>query len=383
MSNIEEAERRIQENKQNSDPFLELNNLSLREIPDTTFQLTHLRKLSLTNNALEKLDKRLLELHDLKVLGLNYNKLTILPPWIGEMKFLRSLDCWNNKIRAIPSELGKMEKLEYLTLGFNELQAIPQDLFIFFSRLKALDLQSNPFEDMPAVRDMEIFDLMSYFRNETAHYSFIEVPKELATVCQQFLDFFPEYIQRATGNEITLDVTRTKNGLKLLTYETPEFDIDAINQQFKQYMQSLSPSANNLQTLLPANSVESRLLELQLKLQKQHFTSQLEILQFEKQYLQELVNKFVDIPEIWAKNQTPVYLTVQSPQDKDIEEILRQILEHVSGNSEAVSLYEELAKEVRSKDFDRDRIKKIWNQLCEKAPKVVTFLGSLSKLFGL
>ncbi len=97
MSNIEEAERRIQENKQNSDPFLELNNLSLREIPDATFQLTHLRKLSLTNNALEKLDKRLLELHDLKVLGLNYNKLTILPPWIGEMKFLRSLDCWNTK----------------------------------------------------------------------------------------------------------------------------------------------------------------------------------------------------------------------------------------------------------------------------------------------
>ena len=268
MSDIQEAERRIHENKQNADPILDLNNLALCKIPDATFQLSHLRKLSLTNNALEILDRGILELSNLKVLGLNYNRLSVLPPWIGEMKSLRSLDCWNNQIRAIPSELGRMECLEYLTLGFNELQTIPKDLFVFLSRLKALDIQSNPFEDMPAIRNMEIFDLMSYFRNETAHYSYIEVPKELSTVCQQFLDFFPEYIQRATGNEITLDVTRTKNGLKLITYETTEFDIDAINRQFKQYMQSLS-SSNDTQNLIPANGVETRLLELQLKLQKE------------------------------------------------------------------------------------------------------------------
>ncbi len=383
MSNIEEALHRIQENKQSSDPSLDLKNLALRKIPEAVFQLTHLRKLSLTNNALETLDQRILDLPSLKVLGLNYNRLSILPPWVGELKSLSSLDCWNNKIRAIPSELGKMEHLEYLTLGFNELQSIPRDLFVFLSRLKALDLQSNPFEDMPAIRDMEIFDLMSYFRSETAHYSFIEVPKELSTVCQQFLDFFPEYIERATGNEITLDITRTRSGLKLVTYETSGFDIDEINRQFKQYMQSLSPSTNNSLVHTPDSNVETRLLELQLKLQKQHFESQLEILKFEKQYLQELVGKFLDIPEIWAKNQTPVHLTVQSSQHKEIEDFLQQLQAHVSGNSEAESLYDELSKEVRSKDFDRDRIKKIWNQLCEKVPKVVSFLESVIKLFGL
>ena len=382
MSDIQEAERRIQENKQNADPILDLNNLALCKIPDATFQLAHLRKLSLANNALEILDRGILELPNLKVLGLNYNRLSVLPPWIGEMKSLRSLDCWNNQIRAIPSELGRMECLEYLTLGFNELQTIPKDLFVFLSRLKSLDLQSNPFEDMPAIRNMEIFDLMSYFRNETAHYSYIEVPKELSTVCQQFLDFFPEYIQRATGNEITLDVTRTKNGLKLITYETSEFDIDAINRQFKQYMQSLS-SSNDSQNLIPANGVDTRLLELQLKLQKQHFTSQLEILKFENQYLQELVSKFVDIPEIWAKNKTPVYLTVQSHQNKDIEEFLQKLRTHVSGNSDAETLYDELSKEARSKDINRDRIKNVWEQLCEKVPKAVALIESVSKLFGL
>ncbi len=288
------------------------------------------------------------------------------------MKYLRSLDCWNNQIRVIPSELGRMECLEYLTLGFNELQTIPRDLFIFLSRLKALDLQSNPFEDMPAIRNMEIFDLMSYFRNETAHYSYIEVPKELSTVCQQFLDFFPEYIQRATGNEITLDVTRTRNGLKLITYETRDFDIDAINRQFKQYMQSLS-SSNDSQNLISSNGADTRLLELQLKLQKQHFTSQLEILKFENQYLQELVSKFVDIPEIWAKNQTPVYLTVESHQNKDIEEFLQKLRAHVSGNNEAETLYDELSKEARSKDINRDRIRNVWDQLCEKVPKACIF----------
>jgi Leucine-rich repeat (LRR) protein len=143
MSNTKEAELRIQQNKQDFDPALDLGNLALSEIPGSVFKLTHLRKLSLTNNALEILDKRILELVNLKVLGLNYNELSILPTWIGEMKSLNSLDCWNNKIRAIPSELRKMENLEYLTLGFNELQAIPKGLFIFLSRLKTLDIQST------------------------------------------------------------------------------------------------------------------------------------------------------------------------------------------------------------------------------------------------
>jgi hypothetical protein len=208
------------------------------------------------------------------------------------------------------------------------------------------------------------------------------VPKELATVCQQFLNFFPEYIERATGNEITLDVSKTKNGLKLITYETPDFNVDDLNQKFKQYMQSLSTSPSNSNEIAYNNDPKSELLELRLKLEKQHFTSQLEILRFEKQYLQGLVSKFVEMPEIWANNQSPVYIFSGSQKNKDIEEFLQQLKAHVSGNVEAESLYSDLYEEAKNQNIDLDRIDKIWNQLCEKIPKTVTLIGSISKLFG-
>ena len=383
MPNIQEAGRRIQENQQNSHPSLDLTNLALFEIPDATFQLTHLRKLSLTNNVLAELDQRLLKLHRLEILGLNYNRLSILPPWIGEMKSLRSLDCWNNQIRAIPLELGKMERLEYLTLGFNKLQTIPRELFVFLSRLKTLDLQSNPFEEMPSIRSMEIFDLMAYLRNETAYYGFIEAPKELATACQQFFTFFPEYVRRLTGSELALDVSRTKNGIKLTTYETPDFDIDAINLHFERYMQSLSPASGGSEPLTPATGVEGELLNLQLKLQRQHFTSQLEVLQFENRYLKQLVDNLVHVQGIMARNPAPLHLAVQTRLDKDAEDLLRQLRELVSGNEDAQSLYDELAGEVRSDDPDRGRIKTLWDQLIEKAPAVAAVMEIVSSGYAL
>ena len=272
------------------------------------------------------------------------------------MKSLRSLDCWNNQIRAIPLELGKMERLDYLTLGFNKLQTIPRELFGFLSRLKTLDLQSNPFEEMPSIQNMEILDLMTYFRNETAYHGFIEAPKELSTVCQQFLTFFPEYVRRVTGSELVLDISRTRNGIKLTTYETPDFEIDAINQHFEQYMQTLSPSPSGSEALMPANCVEAELLSLQLKLQVQHFRSQLEILRFENRYLKKLVDDLVHVQGIMARNPAPLHLTVQSHLDKDAEDLLRQLRELVSGNDDAESLYEELAEEVRSDHPDQGRL---------------------------
>jgi len=375
-----EVELHIQENRRNSDPVLDLKNFALRAIPDATFELAHLRQLSLTNNDLSQLDPRLLELKHLEVLGLNYNRLAALPPWIGGMKSLRSLDCWNNQIEALPIEIREMERLEYLTLGFNRLNAIPRELFDFLSRLKALDLQSNPFDDMPSIRDMEIFDLMTFFRNETAYFGVIEVPKELSVAFQQFFTFFPEYVERVTGSRFELDVSRTQHGIKLTTHATADLDIDAINRHFQEYFRSLSLSPGGTEALALADNVEARILKLELNLQVQHLKSQLEIFQFQNKYLKGFVDKLLHHQDLLARNPTPLTIAIHNRQNNDTEDLLRQLRELVSENRDAESLYDDLAEEMRSDDPDRGRIEKLWGQLCEKAPPVAAVVAVVSKV---
>ena len=383
MSNFNEAEQRIKENLFNRNSFLDLANLSLIELPDSLFELKHLERLALTNNDLTLLDPRIASLSNLQILGLNYNKLVSLPCEIGQLKNLISLDCWNNQITTIPIELGQLENLNYLTLGFNKLESIPSELFYFLSRLKALDFQSNPFSLMPAIHEMELFDLMAYFRNESSYYGFVEVPADLSIVCQQFFNFFPEYLRRVTGNSISLDVIHTKSGLKLTTHETSKIDINTINYHFEDYLKTLLPGHLNTNPIVNANSPEGDLLKLQLKLQAQHFESQVEILQFENRYLKKLVDDLVNVQGIMAKNPTPINLTVKTNVDKDMEELMAKLRVLVQGNEDAVNVYNKLEGEVSSKTPNLDRIKFLWSQLSEKSPTVLALVEIAKNIFGI
>ena len=220
--------RLIQECFNTKSEELDLTDLAINEIPNEVFDLKHLRSLRLTKNNLKSVPSRIGELTELRFLGLNYNYIEYLPIEIEKLTKLTSLDLWNNNLKTLPIELRKLKELQHLHLGFNNLNSIPKELFYPFSQLKGLDLQSNPFKDLPILKKMELVDLMTFFRSESSFFGIMEMPKELRTAFQQYLVFFSEFVVKSTGYDVPFEVTKVASGLKITTYETAEIKIDRI-----------------------------------------------------------------------------------------------------------------------------------------------------------
>ena len=178
---------------------LDLTDLGISKIPMEIFELVHLTSLKLTKNSISNLPSEVRYLKNLEFLTINYNELEYLPVEIGELSNLKSLNLWSNKLKSLPIELSKLTKLESLLLGYNQLNSIPRELYFLFSKLKGLELQSNPFADFPILKDLELIDLMTYFRSESSFFGFIDIPKDLQVAFQQYLNFFTEFVEKTNG----------------------------------------------------------------------------------------------------------------------------------------------------------------------------------------
>lgn len=67
-------------------------------------------------------------LHDLEVLYLNDLGLRELPESIGELKQLRELHLWGNELTSLPDSIGQLENLRVIHLSGNPLESIPDAL---------------------------------------------------------------------------------------------------------------------------------------------------------------------------------------------------------------------------------------------------------------
>jgi len=208
----------------------------------------------------------------------------------------------------LPIEIGQLNNLDYLTLGFNNLSTIPEELFFFLSDLKALDLQSNPFELMPIINRISIFELMAYFRSTKEYIRVIEVPKDLRTALQQYLDFFPDFIESTSKDKIQLDVIKTKNGLKLTTYETGSLKISEINKNISNYLNFVNNS-------IVTQNISDEFVILKLEAQITHFQEQIKRFEFENKYLRGHVDKFLDIQEGFSKKNSTIKI-IQKVENK-------------------------------------------------------------------
>lgn len=272
----------IEDCSKNKSSDLNLTGLGIANIPDEIFELRHLTSLQLTNNNIKIIPAKIGQLSNLEFLGINYNLLEYLPVEIGLLVNLTSLDLWRNRLKSLPVELAKLTKLQHLHLGFNRLNSIPKELFYPISQLKGLDLQGNPFNDIPILRNLQLIDLLTFFRSENSFFCILEMPKELQAAFQQYLNFFSEFIEKTTGYNLPFEVTKVSNGLKITTRETSSLRIDKINSLLKEYVGFLRQEIPGTK-----GSVEKELMVLRVEEQKRHFESQIKFLEFENKYIKQ------------------------------------------------------------------------------------------------
>ncbi len=124
---------------------LKLTRLPERDsLPETLFQLTELRELTVKGCRLCVLNRNIDKLSRLEFLNLDKNKLLRLPETLGRLKRLRNLIVSRNLLETLPDSIAAMESLEYVDVWGNPLYVLPESIAVLKHTLKVLDLRQIP-----------------------------------------------------------------------------------------------------------------------------------------------------------------------------------------------------------------------------------------------
>ncbi len=157
---------------------LNLSFCNLVSLPETLFQLTHLKTLNLQRNYQTFLPERINQFTNLQELNLELNNLETLPPEIGQLGNLRKLDIKNNQLEALPPEIGQLTNLMELDLRGNKLTSLPAEI-TELANLKHIYLQGNPLERPPleiAVKGIEA--IRNYFNPQKSRKEVLSLPEK-------------------------------------------------------------------------------------------------------------------------------------------------------------------------------------------------------------
>lgn len=95
---------------------LDLSRNRLKELPDSLWALSHVKRLNLSKNQIEQLPKSLGRMSHLEELVISQNELTSLPDSISRLDRLRMIDAWSNNLDELPATMSSMKSLEVMDL---------------------------------------------------------------------------------------------------------------------------------------------------------------------------------------------------------------------------------------------------------------------------
>lgn len=127
---------------------INLQNDSLRVIPDAIGRLHSVRRINFNFNQIESISEAIGRCTALVSLELVGNRLTALPDAIGTLKSLEVLELRNNLLEYLPESFGNLHNLKTLTLQRNRLKQLPEN----FGELRSIGrvhLNQNMLETLP------------------------------------------------------------------------------------------------------------------------------------------------------------------------------------------------------------------------------------------
>jgi internalin A len=186
-----EAARRIEETMRLRPTDLNLSNLDLTAIPDSTVRLAQLQSLDLSVNQITTIPDFLAQLAQLRALYITHNGITAIPDSLAKLTQLQSLSLHDNQITAIPDSLAQLAQLQSLFLFNNQITAIPDSL-AQLTQLQGLSLHGNQITAIPD----SLAQLTQLQSLDLSGNQITAIPDSLARLTQlQSLDL--------SGNQIT------------------------------------------------------------------------------------------------------------------------------------------------------------------------------------
>lgn len=220
----------------------------LKELSPAVGQLGNLLRLRVLKNQLRQLPESLGELQNLQLLDIRHNQLSALPEAITRLGALTYLNAGHNRLKALPEGIHELEHLEHLYINNNNLQGLPTGL-TKLQKLETIYYKDNPFGEMAELRhvgQLKLFTYLSQVSSEGLCEVIWEVPKALQTAFQQYLVYFPEFVERQSGREIAFQVVRVPEGLKLSAQANGTLRLKDINKYLKQYIDVLKLNQDDL-----------------------------------------------------------------------------------------------------------------------------------------
>lgn len=245
---INEARKRIRENKLKESCSLDLSYLRLKEIPTEIADLTHLEVLNLNHNNLDEIPNNILNLSNLQVLSLNNNNIKDIPDNIGTLSNLVSLEIQENRITRVKKSIvnlrnlvfldlssnvilqvshliGGFKYLKELRLSFNKLISIPTELQ-FLTNLEVLDLEYNEILDI----DDRIGELVKLTQLNINGNNLESIPESIANLTNLITFTFDDN-KIDIGKEISsLSIEETLNELKKWKHASTKGSLNQINE---------------------------------------------------------------------------------------------------------------------------------------------------------
>lgn len=245
---INEARKRIRENKLKESNSLDLSYLRLKEIPTEIADLTHLKVLNLDHNNLDEIPNNILFLSNLQVLSLNNNNIKDIPDNIGLLSNLVSLEIQENRISSVKKSIVNLKNLAFLDLSsnriiqldrligglldlkelrlsFNKLISIPTELQ-YLTSLEVLDLEYNEILEI----DEGIGELVNLTQLNINGNNLESIPESIANLTNLITFTFDDN-KMDIGKEITsLSIGETLNALKKWKHASIEGSLNQISE---------------------------------------------------------------------------------------------------------------------------------------------------------
>jgi small GTP-binding protein len=171
---IEEAINKIKICKEAKSTELDLEGLSLTELPKEIYELSFLEILRLDVNPLEYLHEDIGNLKSLRHIDLGSVNFSELPLSFSNLKNLESLILSGPKIKKFPEQLLSLPKLSEINLSFCKISELPKELDLL-EKVQVLWMLNNPIKSIDHLPNLlkNLFQL-SVNGTDITDYSFLK-----------------------------------------------------------------------------------------------------------------------------------------------------------------------------------------------------------------
>lgn len=119
---------------------LDLNGMSIKQLPDSIGTFTHVKNLILGDNHLKNLNENIGNLTKLEILDVSFNELDSLPTFTNNKHNIKELSIRENRFKQFPEAITEMSNLQFLDISFNHITMFPTTIGKLKDTLKILKM---------------------------------------------------------------------------------------------------------------------------------------------------------------------------------------------------------------------------------------------------